>query len=95
MRSGLLVLDTLEGMPDDRLAGSAPPTAEPRAESGAGIHKWLGWILAVGALAGCLLLFDFGEMLGEVMAVVGMANETNRLANGYQVEIDEMFRKAL
>ena len=32
------------------------------------------------------------EMLGELMAVVGMANETNRLANGYQVEIDEMFR---
>jgi hypothetical protein len=26
------------------------------------------------------------------MAVVGMANETNRLANGYQVEIDAMFR---
>ena len=33
-------------------------------------------------------------MLGELMAVVGMANETNRLANGYQVEIDEMFRTA-
>jgi len=31
------------------------------------------------------------EMLGELMAVVGMANETNGLANGYQVEIDEMF----
>jgi AhpD family alkylhydroperoxidase len=31
-------------------------------------------------------------MLGELMAVVGMANETNRLANGYQVEIDPMFR---
>jgi hypothetical protein len=31
-------------------------------------------------------------MLGELMAVVGMANETNRLADGYQVEIDEMFR---
>ncbi len=27
----------------------------------------------------------------EVMAVVGMANETNRLASGYQVEIDERF----
>jgi len=25
--------------------------------------------------------------------VVGMANETNRLANGYQVEIDEAFRQ--
>jgi hypothetical protein len=24
--------------------------------------------------------------------VVGMANETNRLASGYQVEIDEKFR---
>ena len=31
-------------------------------------------------------------MLGELMAVVGMANETNRLADGYQIEIDEMFR---
>ncbi|MGH7344641.1 MAG: carboxymuconolactone decarboxylase family protein, partial [Candidatus Rokuibacteriota bacterium] len=31
-------------------------------------------------------------MLGELMAVVGMANETNRLADGYQVEVDEMFR---
>src|ERR1700756_4564967 len=30
-------------------------------------------------------------MLGELMAVVGMANETNRLANGYQVDIDEQF----
>ena len=30
-------------------------------------------------------------MLAEVMAVVGMANETNRLASGYQVEIDERF----
>ncbi len=32
------------------------------------------------------------EMLGELMAVVGMANETNRLADGYQVEVDEAFR---
>lgn len=31
-------------------------------------------------------------MFGELMAVVGMANETNRLASGYQVEIDERFR---
>ncbi len=28
----------------------------------------------------------------ELMAVVGMANETNRLASGYQVEIDDRFR---
>ena len=30
-------------------------------------------------------------MLAELMAVVGMANETNRLANGYQVEVDAPF----
>ena len=31
-------------------------------------------------------------MFTELMAVVGMANESNRLASGYQVEIDERFR---
>jgi AhpD family alkylhydroperoxidase len=31
-------------------------------------------------------------MHGELMAVVAMANETNRLADGYRVEIDPQFR---
>ena len=31
-------------------------------------------------------------MFTELMAVVGMANESNRLASGYQVEIDDRFR---
>jgi len=31
-------------------------------------------------------------MFHELMAVVGMANETNRLVAGYQVEIDENFK---
>jgi len=30
-------------------------------------------------------------MFGEVMAVTGMANETNRLANGYRVPVDPQF----
>jgi AhpD family alkylhydroperoxidase len=30
-------------------------------------------------------------MFAELMAVVGMANETNRLVSGYQVEIDTRF----
>ena len=30
-------------------------------------------------------------MFGELMAVVGMANETNRLASGYRVAIDKAF----
>jgi AhpD family alkylhydroperoxidase len=32
-------------------------------------------------------------MFGELMAVVGMANETNRLANGYRVPIDAAFER--
>ena len=32
------------------------------------------------------------EMFAEVMAVVGMANQTNSLANGFQVEVDEQFK---
>jgi AhpD family alkylhydroperoxidase len=33
------------------------------------------------------------EMLGELMAIVGMANETNSLADGYRVPVDERFEK--
>ena len=33
-------------------------------------------------------------MFKELMAVVGMANETNRLVAGYQVEVDEQFKKS-
>jgi len=32
-------------------------------------------------------------MFGELMAVTGMANETNRLANGYRVPVDAAFEK--
>jgi AhpD family alkylhydroperoxidase len=32
-------------------------------------------------------------MFGELMAVVGMANETNRLANGYRVPVDAAFEQ--
>ena len=32
------------------------------------------------------------DMFAEVMAVVGMANQTNSLANGFQVEVDEQFK---
>jgi AhpD family alkylhydroperoxidase len=32
------------------------------------------------------------DMFTELMAVVGMANETNKLVTGYQVEIDDRFK---
>ena len=31
-------------------------------------------------------------MFHELMSVVGMANETNRLVKGYQVDIDDVFK---
>ena len=33
------------------------------------------------------------QQFAELMAVVGMANETNRLANGYRVPVDPAFDK--
>ena len=35
--------------------------------------------------------FPNEEMLAELMAVVGMANQANALANGFQVEVDSAF----
>ena len=32
------------------------------------------------------------DMLAELMAVVGMANQTNALVNGFQVELDDVFK---
>jgi AhpD family alkylhydroperoxidase len=32
------------------------------------------------------------EMFGELMAVVGLANQTNALAMGYRVQVDEQFK---
>ena len=33
------------------------------------------------------------DMFKELMSVVGMANETNKMVTGYQVEIDAQFKK--
>lgn len=33
------------------------------------------------------------EMFGELAAIVALANQTNRLAIAYQIEVDEKFKK--
>jgi AhpD family alkylhydroperoxidase len=33
-----------------------------------------------------------GAIFGELMAIVATANATNRLANGYQIPVDEQFK---
>ena len=32
------------------------------------------------------------DMINEMIAIVGMANETNRLVEGYQVEVDDFLK---
>ena len=34
-------------------------------------------------------------MFNELMAVVALANETNRLSNGYRIDVDDRFRNPL
>jgi AhpD family alkylhydroperoxidase len=35
------------------------------------------------------------QMFGELMAVTALANATNRLANGYRIDVDERFASPL
>jgi AhpD family alkylhydroperoxidase len=35
------------------------------------------------------------QMFRELMAVIALANQTNRLANGYRVDVDERYRTPL
>ena len=51
-----------------------------------------GWAYCIASHGAAARKAGMSEaMFGEVMAVVGMANETNRLANGYRVPIDPAF----
>jgi len=43
--------------------------------------------------AGALAKGMTREMFQELMAVIALANETNRLANGYRIDVDERFRQ--
>jgi len=36
-----------------------------------------------------------GAMFEELQAVIGMANQTNKLVTGYQVEVDQQFQPPL
>ena len=48
------------------------------------------------AIAWPLMAWRLGvtpAMFGELVAIVGMANETNRLADGYRVPVDGRFEK--
>ena len=60
-----------------------------RQSNGGGTPPSLRFVASHGAAARKAGMSE--AMFGELMAVVGMANETNRLANGYRVPIDKAF----
>ena len=33
------------------------------------------------------------DMRGELLSIIAMASQTNALANAYQIEVDESFKK--
>ena len=86
------------------LSRGAKASASGRSARGRSARDASSKALAAAAKSGSYDLFWFGQkgvgydeslvgpMFAELMAVIGMANETNRLAAGYQVEIDERYR---
>jgi glycosyltransferase 2 family protein len=54
-------------MPDDRSPDLSSPTASASRAAGAGSsHSWLGWGLALAAIAGCLLFIDIDDILARM-----------------------------
>ena len=74
--------------------GMLPRATSERTEREAARGKQGGRTMEIQRLIGRSLRASVTpEMLGEVLAFVGMANETNSLANGYRVPVDERFEK--
>ena len=56
-------------------------------------HSNSGWCYCIHShTAGARAKGMTDEMFAELMAVAALANETNRLANGFRVPVDDAFR---
>jgi AhpD family alkylhydroperoxidase len=82
---------TWESVKEVMAAGALDPLTKELIYLAVSATNQCGYCLA-SHTAGALAKGATPEMVGEVLAVVGMANETNALAGGYQVEIDERFK---
>ena len=82
---------TWESVKQVMAAGALDPLTKELIYLAVSATNQCGYCLA-SHTAGALAKGATPEMVGEVLAVVGMANETNALAGGYQVEIDERFK---
>ena len=81
---------TWESVKEVMAAGALDPLTKEMVYVAVSVTNGCGYCIASHAAAARKAGMS-EAMFGELMAVVGMANETNRLASGYQVAVDEVF----
>ena len=84
---------TWESLKQVMAPGALDPLAKEMIYLAVSVSNGCGYCIA-SHTAGARKAGMSDAMLAELQAVVGMANETNRLVNGYQVEIDERLKRA-
>jgi AhpD family alkylhydroperoxidase len=82
---------TWESLKDVMAPGALDPLTKEMLYLAVSASNGCGYCIASHTAAARKAGMD-DAMFGELMAVVGMANETNRLVQGWQVEIDERFK---
>jgi AhpD family alkylhydroperoxidase len=87
-----LLKRTWESVKETMAPGALDPLVKEMLYLAVSVTNGCGYCIA-SHTAGARKAGMSDAMFGEVMAVVGMANETNRLANGYRVPIDAVFDK--
>ncbi len=84
------LMRTWESVKEVMAPGALDPLTKEMVYLAVSVTNGCGYCIAShGAAARKAGMTD--AMFGELMGVVGMANETNRLANGYRMPIDPMF----
>lgn len=89
-RDPVLLKRTWEGVKEVMAPGALDPLVKEMIYVAVSVTNGCGYCIA-SHTASARKAGMTETMFGELMSVVGMANETNRLANGYQVPIDEAF----
>src|SRR5262245_29436884 len=92
-RDPVLLARTWQGVKEVMAAGALDPLVKEMVYLAVSVTNGCAYCIASHTAAARKAGMS-EAMFGELMAVVGMANETNRLANGYRVPIDAMFETA-
>jgi len=89
-RDPALLKRTWEGVKEVMAPGALDPLTKEMLYVAVSVTNGCAYCIASHS-AGARKAGMTDAMFGELMAVVGMANETNRLANGYRVPVDPAF----